>query len=72
MELGFFLTGMTTVAAVVWATVAYVVFGLTDRLPVARTPMTNAAILIGGGFVAPVIVLTTVLAFVMPLTAAGR
>ena len=73
MDLGCLVTSMATVAALVWAGVAYVVFGWADRLPVARTPVTNAAILLGGGFVAPVIVLATVLALVLPLTvAAGR
>jgi hypothetical protein len=72
MDLGLLLTSITTAAAVVWAGVAYVVFDLAERLPVARTPMTNAAILLGGGFIAPVLVLATVLALVLPLTAAGR
>jgi len=72
MDLGFLLTGVTTMAALVWAGVAYVVFGWTDRLSPVRSPMTNAAILVGGGFVAPVLVLAVVLALVLPLTAAGR
>jgi hypothetical protein len=72
MDLGLLLTSMTTAAAVVWAGVAYVVFGLAERLPFARTPVTNAAILLGGGFVAPVIVLATVLALALPYTVVGR
>lgn len=72
MDFGFLVTLLTTVAALVWAGVAYVVFGWADRWPGARSPITNTAILLGGGFVAPVIVLATVLAFVIPLTAMGR
>lgn len=72
MDVGFLVTSLTTVAALVWAGVAYVVFGWTDRWTGVRTPITNAAILLGGGFVAPVIVLATVLAIALPLTAVGR
>ncbi len=72
MDLGFLLTGVTTVAALVWAGVAYVVFGWTDRWTVTRTPLTNTAILLGGGFVAPVIVLATLLALALPLGTSSR
>lgn len=68
IDLGLLFTGMTTLAAVVWAGVAYLVFGWADRLAISRTPGINVAILIGGGFVAPVLVLTTLLAFALPYT----
>jgi hypothetical protein len=67
VDLAFLLTSITTVAALVWAGVAYVVFGWTDRWTGIRTPVANAVILLGGGFVAPVVVLATLLALALPL-----
>jgi hypothetical protein len=68
IDLGLLFTGMSTLAAIVWAGVAYLVFGWADRLAISRTPGINVAILIGGGFVAPVLVLTTLLALALPYT----
>jgi hypothetical protein len=72
VDLGIHLTWMTTAVAIVWAGVAYVAFAWADRLEVIRTPGTHAAILVGAGFVVPVIVLATVLALVLPLAAGAR
>lgn len=51
-----------TLAAIVWAGVAYTALGWAERLPVTRTPRTNAAILVGGGVVLPIVVMTGLLA----------
>ena len=57
------LLWVPTLAAIVWAGVAYTALGWAERLPLVRTPRTNVAILVGGGVVLPVMVMTGLLAF---------
>jgi len=61
-ELSPLLLWVPTLAAIVWAGVAYTALGWAERLPLVRTPRTNAAILVGGGVVLPVMVMTGLLA----------
>lgn len=61
-ELASLLVWGPTVAAVVWAGVAYAALGWAERLVLVRTARTNALILVGGGVVLPIAVMTGLLA----------